>query len=119
MRRILIPGLYALLLSTAPAQPLRVTTESKTIQPGSVVLLTVSSDDPVPTLRARAFNHDLSPFPIDTRTWQVLVGVDLDVRPGTHLVEIDEGGRDSRVSYPLVVKPRRFPTRTLKVDPDL
>src|SRR5205807_1237156 len=44
---------------------------------------------------------------------------DLDVRPGTHAVEIDAGSPQTRTAYPLVVKPRRFPTRTLKVDPDL
>jgi murein DD-endopeptidase MepM/ murein hydrolase activator NlpD len=119
MRRILIAGLYALLLSTPAAAPLRVTTDAATLQPGSVLLLTVTSDDPVPALRAQAFNHDLAPFQIDARTWQVLVGIDLDVRAGTHQVDIDAGSAQTRVTYPLVVKPRRFPTRTLTVDPDL
>jgi murein DD-endopeptidase MepM/ murein hydrolase activator NlpD len=119
MRRTLIPWFCALLLAPPPAAPLRVTTDAATLQPGSVLLLTVTSDDPVPALRARAFNHDLAPFQVDARTWQVLVGIDLDVRPGTHPVDIDAGSPQTRVSYPLVVKPRRFPTRTLKVNPDL
>jgi murein DD-endopeptidase MepM/ murein hydrolase activator NlpD len=119
MRRILIPALYALLVSAPSAAPLRISTGAATLQPGSVVLLTVTSDDPVPALRARAFNRDLAPFAVDARTWQVLVGIDLDVRPGTHPVEIDTGSPQTRVAYALVVKSRRFPTRTLKVDPDL
>ena len=119
MRRILIPALCALLLSSPAAAPLRVTTEAATLQPGSVLLLTITGDDPVPALRARAFNHDLAPFPLDARTWQVLVGIDLDVRPGTHSVEIDAGSAQTRVTYPLVVKLRRFPMRTLTVNPDL
>ncbi len=118
MWRILIPGFCVLLLAS-PAAPLRVAADAATLQPGSVVLLTVTGDDPVPSLRARAFNHDLAPFQIDARTWQVLVGIDLDVRAGTHQVDLDAGSAHTRVAYPLVVKPRRFPTRTLKVDTDL
>jgi hypothetical protein len=119
MRRILIPGLCALLLSTPAAAPLRVTTDAATLQPGWVLLLTISGDAPVPALRARAFNRDLAPFQVDPRTWQVLIGIDLDVRPGTHPVDIDAGSPETRVTYPLIVKPHRFPTRTLNVDPDL
>ena len=119
MRRTLIPGLCAFLLSMPAAAPLRITTGAATLQPGSVLLLTIASDDPVAALRARAFNRDLAPFQVDARTWQVLVGLDLDVRPGTHPVDIDAGSPPTRVTYRMVVKPRRFSTRTLKVDPDL
>jgi murein DD-endopeptidase MepM/ murein hydrolase activator NlpD len=104
---------------TAAGAPLRVSAPATTLQPGSVLLLTISSDDPAPALRARAFNRDLAPFPVDARTWQVLVGIDLDVTPGTYPVEIEAGGPEARTTYVLAVKPRRFPTRTLKVDPDL
>ena len=55
----------------------------------------------------------------DGRTWQVLVGIDLDVKAGAHPVDVDAGSAETRVTYSLVVKPRRFPTRTLKVNPDL
>jgi murein DD-endopeptidase MepM/ murein hydrolase activator NlpD len=121
MRVILIPVLYALLfLAQAPA-PLRINAEAATLQPGSLVLLTITSDNPLPMVRARAFNHDLAPFSVgqDGRTWQALVGIDLDVKAGSHPVEVDAGTAETRVTYSLVVKPRRFPTRTLRVDPDL
>jgi murein DD-endopeptidase MepM/ murein hydrolase activator NlpD len=118
MRLILIAA-WCVLLSSTPA-PLRVSAPPATLQPGSVLLLTMASDDPLPALRARAFNRDLAPFPagLDGRTWQVLVGIDLDVKPGTYAVEI-EAGPQTRTVYSLAVKPRRFPTRALKVDPDL
>lgn len=116
MRMILI---FTLAVAFVPAPaPLRVSAPAGTLQPGSVLLLTITGDDPLPAVRARAFNHDLAPFPVDPRTWQVLVGVDLDVKPGTYPVAIDAGSQD-RTEYALVVRPRRFPTRTLKVDPDL
>jgi murein DD-endopeptidase MepM/ murein hydrolase activator NlpD len=116
MRPILIAALCSVLSPTAA--PLRVTAPATAVQPGSVLLLTVRTDDPVTTVRARAFGHDLAPFQLDATTWQVLVGVDLDVKPGAHTVEI-EGGPETRTTYSLVVRPRRFPTRILEVDPDL
>jgi murein DD-endopeptidase MepM/ murein hydrolase activator NlpD len=121
MRTNLIPALCALLFSLQAPPPLRISADATTLQPGSVVLLTITSDDPVPALRARAFSRSLAPFSVreDGRTWQVLVGIDLDVKAGTHLVEVDAGTAATRVTYSLVVKPRRFPTRTLKVDPNL
>jgi murein DD-endopeptidase MepM/ murein hydrolase activator NlpD len=121
MRTNLIPALCALLFSLQAPPPLRISADATTLQPGSVVLLTITSDDPVPALRARAFSRSLAPFSVreDGRTWQVLVGIDLDVKAGTHPVEVDAGAAATRVTYSLVVKPRRFPTRTLKVDPNL
>ncbi len=117
MRPILI-ALAGVLLSPTPTA-LRVSAPSSILQPGSVLLLTVSSDDPLRVLRARAFNRELAPFQIDSRTWQVLVGIDLDQKPGAYSVAIDAEDPQVRASYALEVKPRRFPTRTLKVDPDL
>ena len=123
MQPILIATLCGL-LAQAPAQaparaPVRVSTPPGTLQPGSVVLMTVAGGEPIPVLRARAFGRDLAPFPLDERTWQVLVGIDLDVKPGRHTVEIETGGPATRVLHVLTVSPRRFPTRTLTVDPDL
>ncbi len=119
MRPILIATLCALLSPAPRPAPLRVSAPAATLQPGSVILLTVSSDDPVLALRARAFNRELAPFKVDARTWQILVGIDLDQKAGTYSVEIDAGGPQTRIVYALDVKPRRFPTRILKVDPDL
>jgi murein DD-endopeptidase MepM/ murein hydrolase activator NlpD len=118
MRPILIAMLCPLLSSTQAPAPLRINAPATTLQPGSVVLLTIDTGDPVPALRARAFNRELAPFRADGVTWQVLVGIDLGVKPGTYPVEI-EAGPQARTVYSLAVKPRRFPTRTLKVDPEL
>ncbi len=119
MRPILIATLCALVCSTQAPAPLRVSAPAAApLQPGSVLLLTIATGDQVPALRARAFNRELAPFRADAVTWQVLVGIDLDVKPGTYPVEI-EAGPQTRTAYALAVKPHRFPTRTLKVDPDL
>ena len=121
MRPIFVAAIFCtmLLASTRAQAPLRVTAPHTPLQPGSVVLLTIDSDEPMPSLRARAFNRALAPFPVSEKTWQVLVGIDLDVKPGRQTVDVETADRGARATYTLVVEPRRFPTRTLKVDPDL
>src|SRR5205823_7759483 len=47
--------------------------------------------------------------------WRALVGIDLDVKPGTYPITVQTGS--ARASLDLVVKPRTFRTRTLTVDP--
>jgi murein DD-endopeptidase MepM/ murein hydrolase activator NlpD len=107
-------------LGAAPAQaPLKVTAPDGVLQPGSVLILTITSEATLAAVRARAFGRELSPFPVDSRTWQVLVGIDLDVKPGSYPVVIEGGDPGARTTYPLAVKTRRFPTRTLTVNPDL
>jgi murein DD-endopeptidase MepM/ murein hydrolase activator NlpD len=119
MRSILIATLWAA-LTVGPANgPLRVSAPADILQPGSVLLLTITGDGVLAAVRARAFGRELAPFPVDSRTWQVLVGIDLDVKPGSYSVEIESADSTTRTTYPLAVKARRFPTRTLTVDPDL
>ena len=55
-------------------------------------------------------------FAAGDSTWRALVGIDLSVKPGKHPVSI-EAAPAPPTTFPLVVKARRFRTRTLKVDP--
>jgi murein DD-endopeptidase MepM/ murein hydrolase activator NlpD len=129
MRSIFVTTLFTVLSTGPAAPPLRVSAPATVLQPGSVILLTIAGESPLPAVRARAFGRKLSLFPVDGRTWQVLVGIDLDAKPGSYPVEIeapDSGTRDpgtrdpgTKTTYLLTVTPRRFPTRTLTVDPDL
>jgi murein DD-endopeptidase MepM/ murein hydrolase activator NlpD len=51
--------------------------------------------------------------------WKALVGIDLDQRPGRYLIEVEAetGPTVLRESRAIVVAPRKFPTRTLRVNP--
>jgi murein DD-endopeptidase MepM/ murein hydrolase activator NlpD len=51
---------------------------------------------------------------VSERAWEALVGIDLDVRPGTYTVDVTAGA--ARASYHLLVSPRTFHTRRLTVD---
>ena len=119
MRAIFVATLCAGFFPGPAAAPLHVSAPATVLQPGSVVILTITGEAPVPALRVRAMGRELSPFSIDSRTWRVLVGIDLDLKPGSYPVEIDGGDPQTRTTYLLAVRMRRFPTRTLTVDPDL
>ena len=102
-----------LLLSAA----LSVSAESRSLQPGELVVLTIEAPSET-TVRVRAFDRDVAPFPVDRRHWRALVGIDLATPPGSYAVRVDADAGHEHTVYTLVVKPRKFPTRRLSVDPD-
>ena len=68
-------------------------------------------------LRVRAFDRDVAAYK-DGDTWRAIVGVDLDVKPGTYRVTVESGrARTWRAGrYDLRIVPRTFRTRRLTVD---
>jgi len=103
---------------TAQAPPaVEVTANARSIQPGELVVLTIRTPEPVDAIRARAFDRELMPFAVDPRTWRVLVGIDLDVKPGTYTVSVHAPSTaPTALTHRLVVKAKAFTTRRLKVD---
>ena len=95
---------------------LDVTAKSRAVQPGELVVLTMTAPAGAGHVRIEAFGHDVATFAADDRSWQALVGIDLDVKPGTYPVAIAADSGKLRTTYDLVVKPHRFPTRRLTVD---
>ncbi len=104
--------------ATAPS-PLTVTVKARSIRPGELVVLTVTARKSLSDLRAHAFDRDLPTFSVDARRWRVLAGIDLDVAPGTYIVDIvgNDQGSEVKRTHRLVVTPRQFRTRKLTVDP--
>jgi murein DD-endopeptidase MepM/ murein hydrolase activator NlpD len=105
------------LLSAADAQSkISVTADARSIRPGELVVLTIRTGASAAPVKVRAFNRDVPVYPGGETGWRALVGIDLSVKPGTHVVAIETAdGR--RASHTLTVRPRTFRTRTLKVDP--
>src|SRR5678815_327622 len=94
-----------------------VTAAARSAQPGEVVQLTIApvpANDPV---RVTAFERAIPAFAVTPTTWQALVGIDLDVRPGLHDITIETGPPTApiRTVYRLTVAPKAFPTRRLTV----
>jgi murein DD-endopeptidase MepM/ murein hydrolase activator NlpD len=104
-------------LTPAPASnpPLVVTASSPSARPGDVIVLTISGVSPNDVVQIRAFDRDFPPFATTADTRRVLVGVDLDVRPGTYTASVHAG--DRQAAHVVRVVPRAFATRRLTVDP--
>jgi murein DD-endopeptidase MepM/ murein hydrolase activator NlpD len=91
----------------------------RAVQPGEVVRLTIDTPRSVTTLDVRAFDTAFTPFRLSETGWQVLLGVDLDVRPGRHIVSIvaTDATQTFTTTRTLVVVDKAFPTRRLTVEP--
>jgi murein DD-endopeptidase MepM/ murein hydrolase activator NlpD len=102
----------------ARADSIGVTVAARSIQPGELVVLTVTTPAPADRIAVRAFDRDAAAFRDGERSWRALVGVDLDVAPGVHVVAIDAdiGKQKIHATYDLDVQPKTFATRTLHVE---
>jgi hypothetical protein len=99
------------------AAALSVTAQSRSLQPGELVVLTIVAPAAA-SVSVRAFDRDITPFSIGGSRWRALIGIDLGRRPGTYRIRVDADGRREHTFYTLVVKPRQFRTRRLTVNPD-
>ena len=92
---------------------------ARAMQPGELVVLTITAPEAVSAVHVRAFDRDVPAFRIDPGTWRALVGIDLDVKPGTYAATANAAHGSTRLSATrdVVVRSKRFPTRTLTVDP--
>jgi murein DD-endopeptidase MepM/ murein hydrolase activator NlpD len=91
---------------------------ARSIQPGELVVLTITTPTAVDRVRVRAFDRDAAAYREGERSWRALIGIDLDVTPGGHVVTVDahSGDRTLHATHDLDVQPRNFATRTLRVD---
>src|SRR5437870_3555031 len=106
-----------MVLSTAPAPPdaaITIAARARSMRPGELVVLTITTPPGVDRVRVRAFDRDVPAFRAGDREWEALVGIDLDLRRGSYRVAVAAG--DAHAEYTLAVTPRVFPTRRLKVD---
>lgn len=104
----------------APVPGVTVDADARSLQPGEIVRFTITTATATDHLAITAFDRAVTPFKIDDRTWQALIGIDLDAPAGPVLVTITPSAPvpATAVVYRLVVKPKAFPTRRLTVNPD-
>jgi murein DD-endopeptidase MepM/ murein hydrolase activator NlpD len=113
-----IIGILALALtSTQAPQPMRISAEARSLRPGEVIVFTIVSPVTADDVRVRAFERDVPAY-LDGTTWRAIIGVDLDVKPGTYHVTVESGAEPDvvRGTYELRIVPRTFRTRRLTVD---
>jgi murein DD-endopeptidase MepM/ murein hydrolase activator NlpD len=115
MTCLCVTALAALLAAPGTIQ---ITARSRSVQPGELVVLSIAAP-PASTVRVRTFDRAVSAYADTDGVWRALVGIDLDVKPGTYpvAVEADAAGTPrAHAVYELVVKPRVFRTRRLTVN---
>ena len=106
-------------MQTAPAKaPIAIKADARTLQPGELVVLTVTVPPGTTRVQAQAFSRTLASVRLDDRTWQVLVGIDLVTGPAVYTVKVTAALPDSEQSatHALKVVDKAFPTRKLTVD---
>jgi murein DD-endopeptidase MepM/ murein hydrolase activator NlpD len=115
-------ALIAVTLGPALAQEraaLKIASSSRTLQPGSVVLLTVTSSAAIASLGGQAFGRSVHFWPTSTPTeWRGLVAAHLEAKPGEYDVDlagVDAQGLSLGGKAKLTVLAKRFQTRQLKV----
>jgi murein DD-endopeptidase MepM/ murein hydrolase activator NlpD len=119
---MIVSVVMALALSVGapvPAAPLTIDAAYRSLAPGELVVVTIKIEGAPTTVRVNAFRRVIPAFKTEDGSWRALVGIDLDQRPGRYLVEAEAavGATLLRQSQALVVTSRKFPTRTLKVNP--
>jgi murein DD-endopeptidase MepM/ murein hydrolase activator NlpD len=102
------------------ALQLTVSVAARSIQPGELLVVTVDGAATADSVDVTAFRQTFHAFKISDSRWQSLIGIDLDQRAGTAMLRIAAHGADGDVtaSRALSVRPKAFPTRTLRVAPD-
>lgn len=105
-------------MSTLASDLIQITTPVRSGRQGDVVVLTATTPQPVDEMRARAFGRDLATFRLSPTTWQTLVGVDIETKPGMYTVSFEATSAGSAMTgaMDVAVTAREFGRRVLTVD---
>ena len=85
MRALML--IVAVVVAAPPS--IAISARSRAVQPGEIVLLSITSPSSAAAVHVRAFAHDITAYRDGEHGWQALVGIDLDVKPGTYPVAVD------------------------------
>ncbi len=82
-------------------------------------MLTLTTPARADDIRVHVFSRDIAVYRVDNVTWRALVGIDLDEAAGAYAASIEgrAGSEKLQATHRFTVRPKRFPTRMLKVDP--
>jgi murein DD-endopeptidase MepM/ murein hydrolase activator NlpD len=108
-------------VDAAPGVPaIAIATASRALQPGELVVVTLIPGPEAADVKVTVFGRSVLAFSIGADRWQALVGIDLDQPPGTYSITADARQRSELITgtQPLVVRPKTFATRTLRVAPE-
>jgi murein DD-endopeptidase MepM/ murein hydrolase activator NlpD len=113
----------------AAISPLAIATSARSFQPGELIVVhisdpthaaaTTADDGSLADVRVTAFGETVRAF-ADHGVWTALLGIDLEQRPGRYVLTASARRESTEIeaTRPLIVAPKRFPTRTLHVSPE-
>ena len=110
-------GLVALAASlVAAAEPIQISARARSLQPGEVVVLAIVPPVATDAVRVLVFDREVAAYKVGD-AWRAIVGVDLDVKPGTYRITVESAGPETaaRGTHDLRIVPRTFRTRRLTV----
>lgn len=94
---------------------------ARQVQPGELIILRITNDAPLAGVTLRAFDREWQAYRVDDRTWEALVGIDLDVAPGPYALRLSveqPGAPPEALTHTVTVVSREFRTRRLTVSED-
>jgi murein DD-endopeptidase MepM/ murein hydrolase activator NlpD len=103
-------------MRAAAADAIHVDLQARAVQPGEVVVMAIEAPVDVEPVHVAALGHPAVAFQLAPGRWRALLGIDLDVKPGTYPISIDAGTHHT--TRDLIVQPKTFGTRRLSVNPD-
>jgi len=119
--------LVLLLCAPAVAQPpaLTLTHQARAVQPGEVLVLRIASPVPLAGVTVRGLEREAKGVRLVSagdagEIWQALLGIDVEVEPGAATLRATAttaSGGTLAADYAVVVEPKSFRTRRLKVAP--
>ena len=100
-----------------PADDIHLSVKARSVQPGEVVVLSISPRSPSGSARVHAFGKELATYE-DGDGWRAIIGIDLGTKPGNYSVRVESGVPEglAHATYELRVEPKTFRTRRLTVD---
>ena len=115
---VVVVALLVALGARAPA--IGIALASRSLQPGELVVVTMTFPAPPAKVRVNAFGKDWPTFAIGETERRALVGIHLEQPPGSYPLVVNATVDSSpvRETRTLVVRSKVFATRTLRVSPD-
>lgn len=107
-------------VAEAAAAPVGIEITARSLQPGELIAVTLTAPAGASALSVHVFNRNAEAFPVDATRWEALVGIDLDQKPGPYTLTVSGHAADGPVSgeSAVIVRPKVFRTRTLRVAPE-
>jgi murein DD-endopeptidase MepM/ murein hydrolase activator NlpD len=109
----------ACIWSAAAGDAVTIAVTARAMQPGELILVTVTAAGEPTSVHLSALGHDVPTYQLDDGRYRGLVGVDLDQPAGEYSVaaEVVSAAGTATATHTITVRPKTFRTRTLRVDP--